>query len=374
MDRENITSREEKTTARMKPARFIVGTGILLLYIIKTISWWITKSFIIPLFRGIITIMFNPHALMRSSSNHLSRGGRKVVGIDVGIVNLGMCKWEEGKQEPEHLSRSSLLLNKNGRVYTYKEQIAEELVENWLNDHWEEVFRGTSLVLIEKQMTSQNSGRLGERDRACIIIESLLKMALRREKGGPEYLVITPMEWKRHNQIGNFGDKNTNAHSKNKMESVREFCRRVSPELVRKCKQVGKMDDMADAYWIAKFGLERFDELLYRAQQKHNHDLNIMDPWQRIQEEERRTEDHWLDFNESQDDEMEICDVISLYNDFKKEEKKLKKSGLTVKQEILRLEREEKKERKIREKEEKENKKKKLNLKDSKFFPRQPGE
>ena len=113
---------------------------------------------------------------------------RTVVGIDIGIVNVGVCKWREGDSQPCHLEKSSFLLTADGRLYEYREQIAEELVENWVKDRWETVFKGADIVLIEKQLIKT----LNSTERACVLIEGHLKMLFRREKEGPAYKVITP--------------------------------------------------------------------------------------------------------------------------------------------------------------------------------------
>ena len=128
------------------------------------------------------------------------------------------------------------------------------------------------------------------------------------------------------------------------------------------------MDDIADAYWICKYGLDNLDNFLEDTRINSNHSVNILEPFVRIKAEDRIFHEGWVDFASSSSSLVKsLTNPLHLarhHLEFKKTEKKLKREGSSVKKEIQRREREEKsriKEDKKRLKEEKKEKKKNNN-------------
>lgn len=139
---------------------------------------------------------------------HFSADKPLLIAIDVGIVNVGICVADYtnvikglSKIPSFEFLRRSLLETQDEKIYKeYEENIAVELVYNFLRGHWARYFGRAFLVLIEKQMSSP--GVHAAKDRACVIIETSLKSFLYSEKanGGPNFYIISPVTWK-----GEFG-------------------------------------------------------------------------------------------------------------------------------------------------------------------------
>jgi len=122
-----------------------------------------------------------------------------IIGIDPGIVRMGMCvlNTETPKEHSTpHTEISSLLQCKDGRVYKeYEEGIVLELLRNWIRERWV-WFEKAKMVGIEKQMTNNfNSSE----QRACLMVQMTMAAFLDVSFSmgiGPLYVVFHPDEWK----------------------------------------------------------------------------------------------------------------------------------------------------------------------------------
>lgn len=210
---------------------------------------------------------------------------RYVIGIDVGMINMGMAVIDLNDScSAPYIEHSTILTRRNGLKYAkYEEGIADEMVYYWLQDRWNDFFSKAKLVVIEKQMMSK---MVSISDRACIVIETVLKSLLRAYLAfnGPHYVVIHPSWWKIRAgiEVGNHQISPTKGyydkygyHPGNRNPNREENKKRVKErfEKLIRCGQeaerivyakYGNMlnIDMIEAYFIAKVGKDNIDELM----------------------------------------------------------------------------------------------------------------
>ena len=160
----------------------------------------------------------------------------------------------------------------DGDVYHgFTEGIADELVENWVKDRWQ-IFKRMAVIIIEKQMMRPGSYHIS--DRACIVVETCLKMLFRREKCAPPFVVLSPKTWKKFCGIALQG-----SHLGNKSASIARARRVIGEEQWAKlCSVHGtKMDDIADVYNMLDYGTSYVVHLRQVGLTRRNHNLNVFD-------------------------------------------------------------------------------------------------
>jgi len=220
----------------------------------------------------------------------------RIAAIDIGYENMALgvssisffrssttTTEEESTIEFPHLERTSLRICRNGNFYAkYQEGIAVELVEAWLADHWYLLCK-VDLIVIEKQMTKNR----GQSDRAGIVLETAMKMALRREPGGPAFVVISPKSYKDNPQLGLRG-----AHNLNKRASVDLFRQQCPKEIFDRLQErnFGKMDDIADVYHMLAYTSRNIASLMTQSRIRSSHTSNVKEPNKaRVYRRERET-------------------------------------------------------------------------------------
>jgi len=195
----------------------------------------------------------------------------KICAIDIGPENMGFGALrvdpDSSTEEFPYLERMSIRLTARGDYYNkYQEKYTEELVEQYIASRWVHI-RDANLVQIEKQLTKNE----GELERACIVIEACIKMCLRRERGAPPYIVITPVSWKRSAGIALEGE-----HAANKRASVDKFRTIIGEQkFLELNREHEKIDDIADVYHMLQYGKTEFGKLYAEALITRNHTCNI---------------------------------------------------------------------------------------------------
>ena len=194
-----------------------------------------------------------------------------VVGLDIGIGNMAMCVWDLRKEEDgyvPYLEHSSLLATLDGDLYKeYTEKHAPEIVYRWLLAR-RKYFQQAKLIGVEKQMADHTRSTVV---RKTIVIETAIKSFL-FQKGMPPTVSVNPTSWKKFS-----GVPCTKDYKKNKKISENLACRKWGPEAVKKLKKEnpGKIDDLADAYWIGRYLALNYEKLLETAKVNANHNWEI---------------------------------------------------------------------------------------------------
>lgn len=231
------------------------------------------------------------------TSAHLHHDSDKpyIIGIDLGYRDIGfvVLTTDPTKPNPCFAEKSDMLRPASGVVYNkYQEKYVEELVLIWLQERWGPWFSRASLVLIEKQLSTDITT---EQDRALICIEMIFRSCLRlrlMSERGPHYSVIGPALWKRkcyipvgghHNKRPRGGfTSNANkvlmaeARLENKRRAEKQFMDmyRAGHAFVRYMLDVLKVQktyDIIDAFFIAYFGFCHFEAAMKKARVLEHH-------------------------------------------------------------------------------------------------------
>lgn len=223
---------------------------------------------------------------------------RYIIGIDVGMINMGMAVIDLADScSTPYIEHSTLMLRKNGLKYAkYEEGIAHEMVYYWLQDRWNDFFSKAKLVVIEKQMMTK---MLSIPERACLIIETALKSFLWAylALNGPHSVVVSPCWWKRAVgiEVGNhaisgtksyydksgFHQGNYNPNRGINKERVKQQFERLIREGAEEERSVyAKYGsylniDMMEAYFIAKAGKQNIDKLMDVSLVTDNHSVYL---------------------------------------------------------------------------------------------------
>ncbi len=231
---------------------------------------------------------------------------RWITGIDVGVINVGLSSVDEQKVLMPRVELSTFLKTKDGRVYKkYEEGISEELVGYWFKDRWNSIISKSKLVVIEKQMVTDeresflHDDEKARRNRACLVLESVLKTFLKAYMafGGPPYLVISPSNWRAmtgmevgNNTIGPIPPKFTggkyqpglrNPCYKEHKEKSRIYFQKLASDGDVEVKHIqtkyGKMPptDVIEAYFISRAARMNVDKLIRDAVTNMNHDADL---------------------------------------------------------------------------------------------------
>lgn len=231
------------------------------------------------------------------NTTHIPPGKRPyVIGIDIGIKNIGMCVFsrDPAVNNVVHWEASTLLETADGRVYKdYEEKYNHELVYNWVKDRWPKWFGQASLVVLEKQMIGAHAqwhngerraavGKpITQKERACITIETALKCYLwrERENGGPRFHVVRAQDWKKKAgiELGNHGLVEKNLQKQrviNKARAAATFDRwlKTGNKYALEAASFGKActPDMCDAFFAAYLAFVNHDKI-YAAANKTSH-------------------------------------------------------------------------------------------------------
>lgn len=172
----------------------------------------------------------------------------KVIGIDVGIVNMSICMYDS-LTNTFHAENGSLLEAKSnpGQRYVYNESLIAFLCEIFLQDRID-LIKQADLILIENQMRKQ----------MLIIQHSIASYLL--GLGCIQVRFVHPRA------VRVFFDISMKNYEKNKAASVAKFCSFIKKKedldkILRKNK---KLDDVADSFLISLYGvknIQKFDSI-----------------------------------------------------------------------------------------------------------------
>jgi len=200
----------------------------------------------------------------------------RVVGIDVGVVNIGIGVWdtreaaEKGDAYFPTCGHDDLFCDSDGTLYTSWSAWPTDghyMVAHWLRRHWE-LFKGADLALIETQIAgtirdgdggkgeaapARKHQRVSSRMLGCHDVERMLCAILLTHPDLPPPMRIGPDGWKKKLGIPTGG-----SHAR---------CKRLAnakgEEIFGKERWAAlPSTDAGEAALIAMYGAKHFDELV----------------------------------------------------------------------------------------------------------------